>query len=157
MQQQSVPESTWPNLSDYPQPIEYVTKSIEVLQSGGKFYLSNARVTQVDASGLFATPAPGENPILDSSGFLSPEGVQLFDSIEQLQSTRMGDDAFPQLMAFYHLDNSIQYLASLTYNLFTQPVRFDARGLALDNSSYYYGPQALMFGIGGGFTRRYRR
>lgn len=50
MQQQAAPESTWSALSDYPQPIEYVTKSIEVLQSGGKFYLSNPRLKQVDAT-----------------------------------------------------------------------------------------------------------
>lgn len=54
MQQQAAPESTWSALSDYPQPIEYVTKSIEVLKSGGKFYLSNPRLKQVDATGLFS-------------------------------------------------------------------------------------------------------
>ncbi|EPF1750850.1 proprotein convertase P-domain-containing protein [Vibrio alginolyticus] len=149
MQQQAAPESTWSALSDYPQPIEYVTKSIEVLQSGGKFYLSNPRLKQVDATGLFTAPTPGEAPVLDTLGFLSAEGVQAFDSVDEMQSTEFGDNAFPQLMAFYHLDSSIQYLTSLTYDLFDEPLRFDARGLSKDNSTYYYGPKALMLGVGG--------
>ncbi len=52
-------------------------------------------------------------------------------------------------MAFYHLDNSLQYLSSLSYDLFEEPLRFDGRGLALDNSSYYTGLRALMLGVGG--------
>ena len=149
MQQQAGPESTWSALSDYPQPIEYVTQSIEVLQSGGKFYLSNPRLKQVDATGLFSAPAPGEAPVLDTLDFLRTEGVQAFDSVDEMQSTKFGDNAFPQLMAFYHLDSSLQYLTSLTYDLFDEPLRFDARGLSKDNSTYYYGPKALMLGVGG--------
>ncbi|MEZ8106061.1 proprotein convertase P-domain-containing protein [Vibrio cortegadensis] len=149
MQQQAAPDSTWASLADYPQPIEYVTKSIEVLQSGGKFYLSNPRLKQVDATGLFAVPAPGEAPVLDTSNFLTTEGVQTFDSPAEMQNAEFGDNAFPQLMAFYHLDSSMQYLTSLAYDLFDEPLRFDARGLSKDNSTYYYGPKALMLGVGG--------
>ncbi|MEF1335932.1 proprotein convertase P-domain-containing protein, partial [Vibrio rotiferianus] len=43
----------------------------------------------------------------------------------------------------------LQYLTSLTYDLFDEPLRFDARGLSKDNSTYYYGPKALMLGVGG--------
>ncbi|MGD1448135.1 proprotein convertase P-domain-containing protein [Vibrio harveyi] len=149
MQQQPAPESAWSSLSDYPRPIEYVTKSVQVLQSGGKFYLSNSRVKQVDATALLAVTAPGAEPERDTTNFLPAEGLQSFDSIEQMQQTKFGDNAFPQLMAFYHLDNSIQYLRSINYDLFNAPLRFDGRGLAKDNSTYYYGPRALMLGVGG--------
>ncbi|MCV5857457.1 hypothetical protein OFN53_43225, partial [Escherichia coli] len=73
-----------------------------------------------------------------------PEGVQSFADVKAMQSAQLGDNAFLQLMAFYHLDNSLQYLSSLSYDLFEEPLRFDGRGLALDNSSYYTGSRALM-------------
>ncbi|EJN6826751.1 proprotein convertase P-domain-containing protein [Vibrio cidicii] len=149
MQQQAAPETVWSSLDEYPQAVEYVEKSIQVLQADGKFYLANPRVKQVDAQALLAVTEQGGEPVRDSGDFLAPEGVEAFPSIDALQSVRLGDDAFPQLMAFYHLDSSLRYLASLNYTLFSEPLRFDARGLAKDNSSYYYGPRAVMFGIGG--------
>ncbi|HAH03663.1 MAG TPA: propeptide, peptidase, partial [Vibrio sp.] len=33
---------------------------------------------------------------------------------------------------------------------FDAPLEFDGRGLSADNSTYYYGPKAVLFGIGGG-------
>jgi subtilisin-like proprotein convertase family protein len=149
MQQQAAPETVWSSLDEYPQAVEYVEKSIQVLQADGKLYLANPRVKQVDAQALLAVTEQGGEPVRDSGDFLVPEGVEAFPSIDALQSVRLGDDAFPQLMAFYHLDSSLRYLASLNYTLFSEPLRFDARGLAKDNSSYYYGPRAVMFGIGG--------
>lgn len=149
MQQQEAPASTWSLVSEYPQSIEYVTKSIEVLQSGGNYYLSNSRLNQVDVTALITVPSDGGEPVRDTSGFLIPEGVQSFDSVETIENVRFGDDAFPQIMAFYHLDTSLKYLESLSYQLFDDPLRFDGRGLSLDNSSYYYGPRVVTFGIGG--------
>lgn len=149
MQQQAAPETVWSSLDEYPQAVEYVEKSIQVLQADGQLYLANPRVKQVDAQALLAVTEQGGEPVRDSGDFLAPEGVEAFPSIDALQSVRLGDDAFPQLMAFYHLDSSLRYLASLNYTLFREPLRFDARGLAKDNSSYYYGPRAVMFGIGG--------
>ena len=56
---------------------------------------------------------------------------------------------FAQFLAFYHLDHSRQYLSSLGSDLFSEPVRVDGRGLSQDNSAYYLGPKATMFGIAG--------
>ncbi|MDF2152677.1 proprotein convertase P-domain-containing protein [Vibrio sp. CAU 1672] len=149
MQRQPAPELTWTSVADYPQPLEYVTKTIQVLRSGGKLYLSNERLKQVDAHALLAVAEPGGEPEHDTSNVLTPEGIPSFASTEEMQNIRLGDEAFPQLMAYYHLDHSLQYLSSLTYDLFEQPLRFDGRGLAKDNSSYYLGPRAVLFGIGG--------
>ncbi|EJL7849288.1 proprotein convertase P-domain-containing protein [Vibrio parahaemolyticus] len=149
MQQQAAPDSAWNSLEDYPQPLQYVEKQIQVLQSDGKFYLANERVKQVDALALLPTPAVGAEPVRDTSSILPPEGVQSFADVKAMQSAQLGDNAFLQLMAFYHLDNSLQYLSSLSYDLFEEPLRFDGRGLALDNSSYYTGSRALMLGVGG--------
>ncbi|EOX4459269.1 proprotein convertase P-domain-containing protein [Vibrio antiquarius] len=149
MQQQAAPDSAWNSLEDYPQPLQYVEKQIQVLQSGGKFYLANERVKQVDALALLSSPAVGAEPVRDTSSILPPEGVQSFADVKAMQSAQLGDNAFLQLMAFYHLDSSLQYLSSLSYDLFEEPLRFDGRGLALDNSSYYTGSRALMLGVGG--------
>ncbi|MDN3684932.1 hypothetical protein QW180_20525 [Vibrio sinaloensis] len=52
-------------------------------------------------------------------------------------------------MAFYHIDESLRYVESLGYSLFDEPVEVDARGLSNNNSSYFYGPKAAMFGVSG--------
>ncbi|MCV5746064.1 hypothetical protein OFN42_38245, partial [Escherichia coli] len=84
-------------------PLQYVEKQIQVLQSDGKFYLANERVKQVDALALLPTPAVGAEPVRDTSSILPPEGVQSFADVKAMQSAQLGDNAFLQLMAFYHL------------------------------------------------------
>ncbi|USD42880.1 proprotein convertase P-domain-containing protein [Vibrio sp. SCSIO 43135] len=150
MDKMDAPDSPWTDVSDYPNAAQFNDAEVEVLSSGGKFYLSNSRVTQVDAEYLEEQdPDTGLWSQSGSASFLAQEGIAEFDQLSDLNNLTFASEDFTQVMAFYHLDQSIRYLESLGYNLFFEPVVFDARGLANDNSSYFYGPSAAMFGIGG--------
>ncbi|KJY78797.1 hypothetical protein TW74_12230 [Vibrio nigripulchritudo] len=144
------PDTLWKNLEDYPHSIRYVSKPVSVLESGGKLYLANERVRQVDAKELQQKNADtGAWETSPTSSFLAQEGVAEFASEAALSSVTYDMPEFAQIMAFYHLDHSLQYLSSLGSDLFSEPVSFDGRGLSQDNSAYYFGPKAAMFGITG--------
>ncbi|WP_159650799.1 proprotein convertase P-domain-containing protein [Vibrio atypicus] len=150
MDRQAPPIGTWNDLSDYPNPARYVQRNVEVLQSGDQYYLSNSRVTQVDAEYLEEYNATsGQWQKSGSASFLAQEGIAKFADITALNQLSFASHDFTQVMAFYHIDESLRYVESLGYNLFDSPVLFDARGLSNNNSSYFYGPKAAMFGIGG--------
>lgn len=149
MDEQLPPASVWTNVNDYPNPPRFIESEVEVLSSGGKYYLSNSRVKQVDAeyleeqdldSGLWSKS--------DSASFLALDGVTEFAQLDDLKNLMFASDDFAQVMAFYQIDQSVRYLSSLGYSLFSAPIEFDAKGLANDNSSYYYGPKAIVFGGG---------
>ncbi|MBP3154907.1 proprotein convertase P-domain-containing protein [Aliivibrio fischeri] len=145
------PTSQMTDLAQYPNPPQYVKKSAEVLLANGQYFLSNSRVRQIDAISLI-TPKTSSNPTRteDSNGFLPQEGVAKFSSLAELKSIRINDQRFPQVMAFAHLNASAKYIQSLGFSVFNAPIDFDARGLIADNSTYYYGPKALLLGVGGG-------
>ncbi|WP_432454854.1 proprotein convertase P-domain-containing protein [Agarivorans sp. QJM3NY_29] len=145
------PEQVWQQVSDYPLAPHLVTRQVELLNSGGKYYLSNSRVSEVDAEYLEAQdPQTLEWSQSDSASFFAKEEISQFSQLADIQTLQFASPQFTQLMAFYQLDQSIQYLESLGYNLFSGPIRFDARGLGDNNSSYFMGPKAVMFGLGGG-------
>jgi len=150
MDRQPVPDSLWADITDYPNMPQYIFKNTEVLKSGNKYYLSNSRVTQVDAKALVSIDPVTGDESADSSMFLSENELLSFASEEALGQLVFTDDAFAQLMAFYHLDLSARYIESLGFDIFDEPITFDARGLAANNSTYYYGPKAAIFGTGGG-------
>lgn len=150
MDRQPVPDSLWADITDYPNQPQYISKDTEVLKSGNQYYLSNSRVTQVDAKSLVSIDPTTGDESADSSLFLSESESLSFASEETLGKLILTDNAFTQLMAFYHLDLSARYIESLGFNIFNDPITFDARGLAANNSTYYYGPKAAIFGIGGG-------
>ncbi|AXN34405.1 proprotein convertase P-domain-containing protein [Vibrio coralliilyticus] len=150
MDKQPAPSSLWADVSDYPNAPRYVERDVEVLSSGGKYYLSNSRVKQVDAEYLEEQdPDTGVWSQSGSASFLAQEGIVEFAQLDDLKNLTFASNDFTQMMAFYHIDQSLQYLSSLGYSLFSEPVVFDARGLSNNNSSYFYGPKAAMFGIGG--------
>ncbi len=144
------PDTLWKDLSEYPHSIRYVSRPISLLESGGRLFLANERVHQVDAKELSEKNlTTGTWETSSTSTFLSQEGIVSFSSVDALQAITYDMPEFSQIMAFYHLDKSLSYLLSLGSNLFPDPIRFDARGLAKDNSAYYFGPKSIMFGIGG--------
>ncbi|MCR9422371.1 proprotein convertase P-domain-containing protein [Vibrio sp. RM-69-4] len=148
MDQLPAPDSAWNDLADYPNQPHYQSVNVEMLQSAGKYYLANERVRQVDATAI--QQQDDAKQWVDSGvGLLSAEDVAQWNSDAEILSMEMLDDRFVQLMAFYHLDQSIDYTKQLGFSLFSEPVRFDARGLSSNNSSYYVGPKALLFGVGG--------
>ena len=150
MDRQPIPDSLWADITDYPNTPQYILKNTEVLKSENKYYLSNSRVTQVDAKALVSIDPVTGDESADSSMFLSENELLSFSSEEELGQLVFTDNAFAQLMAFYHLDLSARYIESLGFDIFNDPILFDARGLAANNSTYYYGPKAAIFGIGGG-------
>ena len=150
MDKQPAPELPWTDIADYPTPAHFVLHDVELLISGGKYYLSNSRVMQVDAEYLeVQNPDSGNWEKSDSASFLPLEGIVEFDQLNDLKNLSFASHDFTQVMAFYQIDQSLRYLESLGYSLFTEPVQYDARGLSNNNSSYFYGPKAAMFGIGG--------
>ncbi len=149
MQQTEKPSGTWAQLEDYPNPIEYVSQKLSVLESKGKYYLANSRVQQVDAIALIEPNPTGGQAIENSATIMTPEGLAAFDSLKELASLSMDDPRFAQVMAYYHLDRSLAYVESLGFNLYQQPVRYDARGMFADNSVYYRDVQTTLLGIGG--------
>lgn len=151
MDRSAPPETLLTDITQYQNAPQYVEANVEVLDHADGIYLSNSRVSQVDAIALVAYgPGSGEVVSRDTSGFLTPEGITRFDKIEDLQHVGWQDNRFPQLMAFTHLDQSLRYIEGLGFSLFEQPLEFDGRGLSADNSTYYYGPKATLFGIAGG-------
>jgi subtilisin-like proprotein convertase family protein len=151
MDRSAPPETLLTDITQYQNAPQYVEANVEVLDHADGIYLSNSRVSQVDAIALVAYgPDSGEVVSRDTSGFLTPEGITRFDKIEDLQHVGWQDNRFPQLMAFTHLDQSLRYIEGLGFSLFEQPLEFDGRGLSADNSTYYYGPKATLFGIAGG-------
>jgi subtilisin-like proprotein convertase family protein len=150
MDKQVAPDVPWMNIADYPNPARFVLRDVDLLSSGGKFYLSNTRVKQVDAEYLEAkNQDSGIWEKNDSASFLPLEEVIAFDRTEDLKELTFASNNFTQVMAFYQIDQSLRYLESLGYSLFSGAVEFDGRGLSNNNSSYFKGPKAAMFGIGG--------
>ena len=145
------PERLLTDVSQYPNVPHYVQTDVEVLRHGDGIYLTNARVSQVDATALFSIdPDSGSVTDRDSSNFLAAEGVTKFADLNELHNVDWQDTRFSQLMVFAHLDQSLRYISSLGFDVFDSPLEFDGRGLSADNSTYYYGPKAVLFGIGGG-------
>ncbi|RBM68552.1 proconvertase P-domain protein [Vibrio tarriae] len=152
----AAPATPWTSMDGYPNPPQYVKANVELLASGGKYYLANTRVQMVDAQAILRKEADSNNYI-NSGISLSPvdSAITSWSSLAELQATKLGDSGFKQMMAFVHLDNSLRYLNSLGYHLFdkadgsgTEPVLFDAAALPTNNSSYYLGPNTILFGEG---------
>lgn len=151
MDRSAPPETLLTDITQYPNVPQYVEATVDVLDHTDGIYLSNSRLSQVDAIALVAyDPDSGELVSRDTSNFLTPEGITRFDKVEELQLVGWQDNRFPQLMAFTHLDQSLRYIEDLGFSLFEQPLEFDGRGLSADNSTYYYGPKAALFGVAGG-------
>lgn len=150
MDKQPAPETLWTTLADYPHAPRFVIRDVSLLDVGGTLYLSNPRVQAVDAIAFEdKKPESGQWQKSDSVSFLNPDGVTQFTSHASLTALPFDSQDFAQMMAFYHLDKSLQYVSSLGYSLFDGPVRFDAHALSSNNSSYYVGPNAVMFGASG--------
>lgn len=151
MDRAAPPERLLTDVGQYPNVPHYVQTDVEVLRHGDGIYLTNARVSQVDATALFSIdPDSGSVADRDSSNFLAAEGVTKFADLNELHNVDWQDTRFSQLMVFAHLDQSLRYISSLGFDVFDSPLEFDGRGLSADNSTYYYGPKAVLFGIGGG-------
>lgn len=150
MDKQPAPDGPWLSVSDYPNAPRFVERQVDVLDVGGQIYLSNSRVMQVDAAYLEQQdPDSGTWSQSDSASFLPQEGLTQIADLNALNRLTFASEDFVQVMAFYQIDQSLQYLQSLGFDLFEDPLVFDARGLANNNSSYFFGPKALMFGVGG--------
>lgn len=151
MDRSAPPETLLTDITQYPNAPQFVETTVDVLDHTDGIYLSNSRLSQVDATALVAYDLDsGELVSRDTSNFLTPEGLTRFDKIEELQLVGWQDNRFPQLMAFTHLDQSLRYIEGLGFSLFEQRLEFDGRGLSADNSTYYYGPKAALFGVAGG-------
>ncbi|OBT02466.1 propeptide, peptidase [Vibrio cyclitrophicus] len=151
MDRAAPPESLLTDVSQYPSLPHYVQADVEVLNHSDGIYLTNARISQVDATALYSLdPDSGAVTNRDTSSFLAAEGLTKFADLNELQNVDWQDVRFLQLMVFAHLDQSLSYISSLGFDLFDAPLEFDGRGLSADNSTYYYGPKAALFGIGGG-------
>lgn len=151
MDRSAPPATLLTDISEYPHPPQYISKDVEVLSHSDGIYLTNSRVSQVDAVALVTVNhETGETINRDSQSFLPAEGVTTFASLAELKQVDWQDNRFAQVMAFAHLDQSLSYLNQLGFSLFDEPLEFDGRGLSADNSTYYYGPKAALFGIAGG-------
>ncbi|WP_250132396.1 propeptide, peptidase, partial [Vibrio crassostreae] len=151
MDRSAPPETLLTDVSQYPNSPSYVQTDVEVLNHSNGIYLTNDRVSQVDATALYSIdPDSGAVTNRDASNFLAAEGVTKFTDLADLQNVDWQDTRFPQLMVFAHLDQSLRYISSLGFDVFDAPLEFDGRGLSADNSTYYYGPKATLFGVGGG-------
>ncbi|KQA99056.1 proconvertase P-domain protein [Vibrio metoecus] len=144
----AAPATPWLTIEDYPNPAQYVRAQVSLLQSGGRYYLANERVKMVDAQAIQEKAADSAVYTDSEVSLLAAKGVVSWDSIASLQATQFADEGFAHIMAFAHLDSSIQYLTSLGYPL-QEPILFDAAALSANNSSYYVGPNAILFGQGG--------
>ncbi|KDM92687.1 proprotein convertase P-domain-containing protein [Photobacterium galatheae] len=119
----------------------YTTVSgVEVTRQDGKLYLMNDRVMAVD---IVTMEALDVGP---KQGLVSVTEGQPFDFTRQFA-------AFRDVNAFYHLDHSLQYLASLGFSgeraLFTEPLKIDAQGQNTNNSTYLDDVSILSMGVGG--------
>ncbi|KQB03611.1 proconvertase P-domain protein [Vibrio metoecus] len=144
----AAPATPWLTIEDYPNPAQYVRAQVSLLQSGGRYYLANERVKMVDAQAIQEKAADSAVYTDSDVSLLAAKGVVSWDSIASLQATQFADEGFAHIMAFAHLDSSIQYLTSLGYPI-QEPILFDAAALSANNSSYYVGPNAILFGQGG--------
>ncbi|WP_154173893.1 proprotein convertase P-domain-containing protein [Vibrio metoecus] len=144
----AAPATPWLTIEDYPNSAQYVRAQVSLLQSGGRYYLANERVKMVDAQAIQEKAADSAVYTDSDVSLLAAKGVVSWDSIASLQATQFADEGFAHIMAFAHLDSSIQYLTSLGYPI-QEPILFDAAALSANNSSYYVGPNAILFGQGG--------
>ncbi|EGR0056096.1 proprotein convertase P-domain-containing protein [Vibrio vulnificus] len=148
-QQLPAPSSGWNSMDDYPGAMEYQRRNISLLKTGQGYFLRNRNVVEVDAKALISVETQDGVPVRDESGFAAPTGISHFAALTDLQTLDSNDPRFLAVMAFYHLDHSLEYTKTLGYALFNEPLKFDGRGLSANNSTYYKGPQAAMFGLGG--------
>ncbi|MGT0150503.1 hypothetical protein ACT691_18140 [Vibrio metschnikovii] len=148
-QQLPAPENGWRQQDDYPLPIVYQTKDIELLQVGEEYFLRNHHLVEVNVKALLGKQTPDGPVVREQGNFLPNKMISRFSDLADLAKIELNDERFAPLMTFYHLNHSIEYSKSLGYPLFNQPVKFDARGLVTNNSTYYKGPNTIVFGIGG--------
>ncbi|WP_028111903.1 proprotein convertase P-domain-containing protein [Ferrimonas kyonanensis] len=148
MNRSEAPESPYKQLSDYPFAAQYQQVAAVVHSAEDGFYLANDRVREVDIQHLL-TPAVGEADADIDSDYLPQEGLSRFDSLAQLAAVDMNNDRFAHTMAFHHLDRALQRLTSLGFSVFSEPLKFDGRGINKDNSTYLIDVDTLVFGIGG--------
>ncbi|MEI8594742.1 proprotein convertase P-domain-containing protein [Photobacterium sp. Hal280] len=119
----------------------YTTVSgVEVTRKDGRLYLSNDRVMAIDIQSMTALEVGPQQ------GLVTVADGQPFDFTRQFT-------AFRDVNAFYHLDQSLQYLASLGFTgeraLFTAPLKMDAQGQSTNNSTYLDDVSILSMGVGG--------
>ncbi|PSU98069.1 proprotein convertase P-domain-containing protein [Photobacterium kishitanii] len=131
-----------------PQSVYQQHDNIEVTEINGVRYLSNSRVQMVDVK---AFDIDGDN-IQEADVINSQQGlttsVNDFIYRRDIADYEAGDTAFLNTMAFYHIDQSIRYLNSLGFDLFSQPVRVDAFFGNKDNSTTYSAQNLIVFGNG---------
>ena len=124
MDRTAPPDTLLTDVSQYPSLPHYVQTDVEVLNHSDGIYLTNARVSQVDATALYSIdPDSGATTNRDTSNFLAAEGLTKFADLNELQSVDWQDVRFPQLMVFAHLDQSLNYISSLGFDLFDAPSR----------------------------------
>ncbi|POB65881.1 propeptide, peptidase, partial [Vibrio vulnificus] len=143
------PSSGWNSMDDYPGAMEYQRRNVSLLKTDQGYFLRNRNVVEVDAKALISVETQDGVPVRDENGFAAPSGISHFAALTDLQTLDSNDPRFLAVMAFYHLDHSLEYTKTLGYALFNEPLKFDGRGLSANNSTYYKGPQAAMFGLGG--------
>ncbi|MGF1862865.1 proprotein convertase P-domain-containing protein [Photobacterium profundum] len=119
---------------------------IEVTEVAGTRYLENSRVRAVDVrafdldgDGALEADVSQQGIITSASDFTIERDIKDYEN----KHTQ-----FLDTMAFYHIDKSVQYLQQLGFDIFSEPVQFDAFFGNKDNSTAYLAQNVIVFGNG---------
>ncbi|PSV09334.1 peptidase M36 [Photobacterium kishitanii] len=119
---------------------------VEVTEVEGIRYLENSRVRAVDVrafdidgDGVLESDISQQGIITSASDFTIERDIKDYEN----KNTQ-----FLDTMAFYHIDKSVQYLQQLGFDIFSEPVQFDAFFGNKDNSTAYSSQNVIVFGNG---------
>ncbi|PST96405.1 peptidase M36 [Photobacterium iliopiscarium] len=131
-----------------PEAAYYIAESVEVTEVNGVRYLANQRVQMVD---VLSFDSDGDG-VKEPSIAMSKQGLTTskadFIANRDPNGYQQGKAQFLDTMAFYHIDKSIQYLESLGFDLFKQPLQVDALFGNKDNATSYGAQNIIVFGNG---------
>ncbi|WP_261858807.1 proprotein convertase P-domain-containing protein [Photobacterium sanguinicancri] len=153
MNQEPIP--TDGDFDNYTLPKNYTTVTMPVLCSvsaNPQCVLANDKVMAIDIVNLpDGETAKAEQQPQQGLLTFSPNDLAKIDVTQTPSANKSAvNNYFYDVMAFYHLDNSLHYVESLGFNdLFNQPVQFDAQGSNENNSKYLSDMNLLSFGMGG--------
>ncbi len=112
----------------------YLEKDVTASRAGGKLYFANERLIGVDLNWLQRAPNEALEPDENCQG------------LQTEFRAKVGGKSFGDQMAFWHINDSMDYLERLGYKIFNGPLLYDA---SAQTSVYYPSLKLILYGVRG--------
>ncbi|MGP1560827.1 MAG: proprotein convertase P-domain-containing protein [Helicobacteraceae bacterium] len=112
----------------------YIEKDVTASRAGGKLYFANERLIGVDLNWLQRAPNEALEPDENCQG------------LQTQFRAKVDGKSFGDQMAFWHINDSMDYLERLGYKIFNTPLLYDANA---QTSVYYPSLKLILYGVRG--------